>query len=253
MNSTDKFVLPEIASYDQWLIERKKLLKAERELTRKRDELNAMRRGLPMTGINKEYSFNGEEGAVDLQGLFAGRRQLIVYHFMLDPGWEEGCPGCSLLADIIGDLSHLHARDTSLVMVSRAPLNKIMAYKKRMGWSVPWYSSFGSDFNFDFHVSIDQSVAPVEYNYQSKDELEQSNPRWVDWSGELPGISVFITDRQKIFHTYSSYARGLEMLLGSLMYLDLTPLGRQEFWEKPGGRGNSNPGAWWRRHDQYNK
>lgn len=253
MKTTNNLTPPEIVSREEWLKERKKLLEAEKEHTRNRDKLNAQRRRLPMVEIEKDYEFEGPAGKINLIDLFEGRQQLITYHFMLDPGWDEGCPGCSFIADNIGHLSHLHARDTSLVMVSRAPLDKIEAYKKRMGWTMPWYSSYGSDFNYDFHVTIDESVAPVEYNYRNQKELEKANPNWVNWSGEMPGISVFLKDEGKMFHAYSSYARGLEFLIGSLMYLDLTPLGRQESWEKPVDRGNAEAGSWWRRHDQYDE
>jgi predicted dithiol-disulfide oxidoreductase (DUF899 family) len=165
---------PKIVSRDEWLAARKELLAKEKELTRQRDALNAQRRRLPMVAIDKDYVFEGPEGRVRLIDLFDGRRQLILYHFMFEPGappagksgepWEEGCSGCSFVADNIGHLSHLHARDTSLVLVSRAPIAKIKPFQTRMGWTIPWYSSFGSEFNYDFHVTTDEKVAPVEYN-----------------------------------------------------------------------------------------
>ncbi|MGH9789626.1 MAG: DUF899 domain-containing protein, partial [Candidatus Acidiferrales bacterium] len=164
---------PTIVSRNEWLAARKELLAREKELTRKRDALNAERRRLPMVRIEKPYAFEGPEGKVGLLDLFDRRRQLIIYHFMFDPSWDEGCPSCSFLVDNIGHLAHLHARNTSLVLVSRAPLAKIEPFKKRMGWTVPWYSSFGSDFNYDFHVTMDEAVAPVEYNYREKAELVQ--------------------------------------------------------------------------------
>ncbi len=241
---------PEIVSQNEWRKARIAFLKKEKEFTRKWDELNAERRSLPMVEIKKAYQFEGEKGKVDLLDLFEGRRQLIIYHFMLDPEWEAGCSGCSFIADNIGHLSHLHARDTTLVMVSRAPLAKIERYKKRMGWTVPWYSSFGSDFNYDFHVTIDLEKGSDEYNYRKTKDLGAS---WEGWKGEMPGISVFLQDKDHIFHTYSSYERGLQILDGTLMYLDLTPLGRQEYWEKPEGRANSKSGSWWRRHDEYKR
>jgi predicted dithiol-disulfide oxidoreductase (DUF899 family) len=242
--------LPTITSREQWLAARKELLVKEKELTRQRDEVNAERRRLPMVEITKEYILEGSQGKVGLLDLFEGRRQLLTYHFMFDPSWDAGCPSCSLLVDNIGHLSHLHARNTSLVLVSRAPLDKIEAYRQRMGWTIPWYSSYGSDFNYDFHVTLDQAIAPVEYNYKDQAEIEK-NPDWVGWSGELPGISAFLRDGDRIFHTYSSYARGGDLLLGTYNWLDLTALGRQEDWEQPPGRSDGAFMAWVRRHDEY--
>lgn len=242
--------LPEIVSREKWLSERKALLKKEKELTQHWAQVNAERRRLPMVKIDKDYVFEGPAGKRSLSDLFDGRHQLIVYHFMLDPAWEEGCPGCSFIADNMGHPAHLHARDTSLVMVSRAPVEKIEAYKKRMGWTVRWFSSFNNDFNYDFHVTIDAEKGSTEYNYTETSALGKS---WEGWSGEMPGVSVFLKKGGEIFHTYSAYARGLEQLLGTLFYLDLTPFGRQEFWEKPEGRANAKAGAWWKRHDQYEK
>jgi predicted dithiol-disulfide oxidoreductase (DUF899 family) len=187
---------PRIISRDEWLAARKELLTKEKELTRRRDALNAQHRRLPMVRIDKEYVFEGPDGKVSLLDLFDRRRQLIVYHFMFDPSdpppgksepWSEGCPGCSLTADNIGHLSHLHARDTYLALVSRARLDKIAPFRARMGWTVPWYSSFGSDFNFDFHVTLDESVAPVEYNYKDKATLEKDGETWFQ-QGEVPGV-----------------------------------------------------------------
>lgn len=212
--------------------------------------LNAERRHLPMTEIKKDYVFEGRDGKLSLSDLFEGRKQLIVYHFMLDPEWDAGCTGCSFIADNMGHLSHLHARNTTLVMVSRAPLQKIEKYQKWMDWQVPWYSSFSSDFNYDFHVTIDEDKGSDEYNYKKTKDLGES---WKGWKGEMPGISVFIQNESSVYHTYSSYARGLQALNGTLMYLDLTPLGRQEYWENPQGRANSKAEAWWRRHDEYEK
>ena len=185
-----------------------------------------------------------------LLDLFEGRRQLVVYHFMFDSTWDEGCPNCSFLVDNIGHLAHLYARDTSLVLVSRAPLAKIASFKKRMGWTVPWYSSFGSDFNYDFHVTLDEAVAPVEYNYRDKAELVLKGETYFT-QGESHGLSVFLRDGDRICHTYSTYARGTDLLDGTYNYLDLTPLGRQEDWEKPPGRSNSSFLAWVRHHDRY--
>lgn len=240
--------LPNIVTHDEWLAERKELLKKEKEFTRQRDRLNTERRKLPMVKVEKEYTFEGPGGDVKLPGLFEGRRQLIVYHFMFDPGWEEGCPSCSFLVDNTGHISHLHARNTTLALVSRAPLEKLEAYKTRMGWNLPWYSSRGSDFNYDFHVTLDPSVAPVEYNYKR----HERDAGLAGKSMEGHGVSVFIRDGNKVFHTYSTYARGADILVGTYNYLDLTPLGRQEDWEEPKGRSDGPMMSWLRRHDQYN-
>lgn len=240
--------LPDIVSRDEWRAARERLLAKEKEFTRARDALNAERRRLPMVGIDKTYTFTGPDGEASLLDLFDGRRQLITYHFMFDPSWDAGCPGCSRVTDNIGHLAHLHARDTSLVVVSRAPLPKLTAFKERMGWTVPWFSSYGSDFNYDFHVTLDESVAPVEYNFRDRDELSR---RGGGVSGEAPGVSAFLRDGDDVFHTYSAYARGTDLLTGTSNYLDLTALGRQEFWEQPPGRANSTAGGWWRLHDEY--
>jgi predicted dithiol-disulfide oxidoreductase (DUF899 family) len=155
---------PPVVSRNEWLAARRDLLAAEEEFTRQRDALNAERRKLPMVEIDKEYIFRGPDGQASLLDLFGGRGQLLIYHFMFDPDLDEGCESCSFLADGIGHLAHLHARDTTLALVSRAPLPKLEAFRQRMGWTVPWYSSYGSDFNYDFHVTLDPAVAPVEYN-----------------------------------------------------------------------------------------
>ena len=183
---------PAIASRAEWLAARKALLAKEKELTRRRDALNAERRRLPMVRVDKDYVFEGPHGPATLLDLFEGRQQLIVYHFMFDPSWDAGCPSCSFLTDNIGHLAHLHARRTTLALVSRAPLEKIEAYRRRMGWTVPWYSSFGSDFNYDFHVTLDETVAPVEYNYTDKAALLQKGERYFT-DGESHGLSVFHT------------------------------------------------------------
>jgi predicted dithiol-disulfide oxidoreductase (DUF899 family) len=233
--------LPKIVPRDEWLVARKELLRKEKELTRQRDALNVERRMLPMVEIDKPYEFDGPEGRVGLLDLFEGRRQLIVAHFMFHPDWEDGCPSCTAGADELspGLLAHLHARETSLAHVSRAPLAKLEAYKARRGWTFPWYSSYGSDFNYDFHVTLDESVAPVEYNYRSKAEhVERGTGYYVEGEepSEQPGRSFFLRDGERIFHTYSVFARGAEMTGGSYYYLDLTALGRQEDWEEPKGR-----------------
>jgi predicted dithiol-disulfide oxidoreductase (DUF899 family) len=242
--------MPKVVSQEAWLRARKELLVKEKEWNRQRDALSAERRKLPMVKIENEYVFDGPIGPANLLDLFEGRRQLIVYHFMFDPTWDEGCPSCSFLVDNIGHVDHLHARKTSLALVSRAPLAKIEPYKKRMGWTVPWYSSFGSDFNYDFHVTMDEAVAPVEYNYRDKAELLQRGESYFT-QGESHGLSVFLRDGGSIFHTYSTYARGVDLLLGTYNYLDLTPLGRQEDWEEPPGRSDGPFMAWVRHHDRY--
>jgi predicted dithiol-disulfide oxidoreductase (DUF899 family) len=219
--------LPQIATRDEWLAARKELLAREKDATHARDALNAQRRALPMVKIDKEYLFDGPSGKASLFDLFDGRRQLITYHFMFDPSWDEGCSSCSFLTDNIGHLSHLHFRDTTLALVSRAPLAKVERFRSRMGWSVPWYSSVGTDFNYDFHVTMDDSILPVEYNYKDKATLEAAGMPW-HTSGEQHGLSVFVREGDTVFHTYSSYGRGLDLLLGVYNYLDLTPLGRQE-------------------------
>ncbi|WP_164669379.1 DUF899 domain-containing protein [Virgibacillus doumboii] len=244
--------LPNVVSRDEWLVTRKELLAKEKEFTKERDALNAERRRLPMVEMDKNYVFEGPHGRASLLDLFEGRRQLIVHHFMFDPEWNAGCPACSLAADNIGHLSHLHARNTSLVLVSRAPLPKLERYKERMGWNIPWYSSCDSDFNYDFHATLNESIAPVEYNYQTKDELVEAGvPVDSVQSMEVPGVSTFLRDDERVFHTYTTYARGTDLLLGVFNYLDLTALGRQEDWEQPPGRSDGNGKTWLRRHDEY--
>jgi predicted dithiol-disulfide oxidoreductase (DUF899 family) len=239
--------LPTITTRAEWLVARKQLLTKEKELTRRRDALNAERRRLPMVRIEKDYVFESPNGKASLLDLFEGRLQLIIYHFMWL--WEDGepldkpCRSCSAWADHIarGHLTHLHARGTSLALVSRAPIAKIAPFKARMGWKVPWYSSFGSDFTYDFHVTLDESVTPVEYNYRTKAEHEQAGtPYYIEGEQpfDLPGLSCFLRDGDTVFHTYSTYGRGVETVGGFLAYyfLDLTALGRQEDWEEPKGR-----------------
>lgn len=233
--------LPEVVSREAWRAARKELLEREKELTRARDALAADRRRLPMVEIEKDYVFQGPDGEARLLDLFEGRLQLIVYHFMFDPEWEEGCRSCSAGVDEIsrGLLHHLHERGTTYAVVSRAPLAKIEPFRKRMGWTFPWYSSFGTDFNYDFHVTLDETVAPVEYNYRSPAGHERAGTsHYVDGDQpiELPGLSCFLRDGDRAFHTYSTYARGLEQTGGSPYFLDLTALGRQEAWEEPKGR-----------------
>ncbi len=216
---------PKIVTRAEWLEERKAHLVHEKELTKQQDRISAERRRLPMVKIEKEYTFDGSAGKRSLKELFDGRRQLIVYHFMFDPAWDKGCDGCTGYVNALGDLSPLAERDTSFVLVSRAPLEKLEAYKRLKGWNRPWYSSFGSDFNYDFHVTLDEHVTPAEYNYRSQPGEK----------GEQPGVSVFfrLSDElsDDIFHTYSTFARGVEYLTNTSSLLDVTPYGRQEDWE----------------------
>ena len=238
--------LPHVVTRDEWLVARKELLAREKELTRARDALNAERRRLPMVRVDRDYVFEGPDGRASLLDLFDGRRQLIVRHFMFDPSWEDGCPSCSAGADEIspGLLGHLHVRDTSMVVVARAPLARIESYRARRGWTFPWFSSYGSDFNYDFQVTLDESVAPIMYNYRTRVELAQAGLSVEDGQSiEMPGQSCFLRDGDSVFHTYSSYARGAEMIGGSYYYLDLTALGRQEDWEEPKGRVAAARGA----------
>lgn len=221
---------PNIVSRGEWLAERKELLAQEKALTKQSDGVTAARRRLPMVQIDKNYVFDGPEGKQTLDDLFEGRRQLIVYHFMFDPDWETGCSGCTGYVDALGDLSMLSERDTSFALVSRAPLAKLEAYKTSKGWAFPWYSSLGSDFNYDFHVTLDESVAPVEYNYRDKAEIERRSEHPYT-KGEEHGTSVFFRVGNDLFHTYSVYARGTEGLTDTYSLLDLTPYGRQEDWE----------------------
>jgi predicted dithiol-disulfide oxidoreductase (DUF899 family) len=233
--------LPTVASRDEWLEARRALLAKEKELTRARDALNAERRRLPMVRIDKEYVFWGPEGRVTLLDLFGGHSQLIVKHFMFGPGWDEGCSSCSADTDELAPalFAHLRARDTNFVQIARAPLAKIEAYRAKRGWADPIYSSFESDFNFDFHVTLDESVAPLEYNYRSAEEHRAAGTGGYvegDQPIELPGLSCFLREGNAIHHTYSTFARGCEATGGAYYYLDLTALGRQEEWEEPKGR-----------------
>ena len=222
--------LPRVVSQAEWQVARDKLLRKEKAQTRARDALAAERRRFPMVKIDKNYAFEGSDGKARLVDLFDGRRQLILYHFMFAPGvdgWPDaGCPGCSFVVDHIGHLAHLHARNTSLVVVSRAPLANIKRYKRRMGWTVPWFSSSASDFNSDFGLTTD--------------------------GGETFGLSVFLRDGQTVYRTYFTNGRGVEALGSPWTFLDLTPFGRQETWEdSPKGWPQTPPYRWWRRHDEY--
>jgi predicted dithiol-disulfide oxidoreductase (DUF899 family) len=229
-----------IVSQDEWLVARKQHLLKEKEFTRLRDQLSAERRNLPWVKVEKTYVFDGPNGKETFADLFGGRSQLIVYHFMLGPEWEEGCKSCSFLADHIdGSVTHLVHRDVAFVVVSRAPLPKIEVFKKRMGWRFKWVSSYGSDFNSDYYVSFtkgDLTKGKTYYNYDLRESQSE---------GEAPGASVFYKDGTgDIFHTYSAYARGLDMLVGAYNYLDLTPKGRDE-----GGLPFTMD--WVRHHDKY--
>jgi len=233
--TTSKIPHPQIVSQEQWLSERMKLVAHEKELTKHRDRINAERRRLPMVKIEKDYIFDGPNGKQSLKALFDGRRQLVVYHFMFDPAWEKGCPGCTSYASSLGDLSKLYERDTTFALISRAPLAKLEAYKAQKGWKVPWFSSFDSDFNYDFHVTLDENVSPIEYNYRNMAEMEARNgPNGM--KGEEHGLSVFFRVEDDVFHTYSIYARGTEGLTDAYALLDTTPYGRQQsFEDSPAG------------------
>ncbi len=227
-----------VVSREEWLNARRALLAKEKAHTRALDALNAERLALPWVKLTKDYGFETETGKKTLADLFDGRSQLMVYHFMFGPDWEAGCPGCSFLADHLdGTLPHLNHHDVTLVVVSRAPLDKIAAYKRRMGWRFPWVSSFGGDFNYDFHVSFSpEALAGKTVNYDYEDmPASQGND-------ELPGLSAFSRDAAgQVFHTYSTYARGSEELLGTMMILDRAPLGRNE----------DSTMDFVRRHDEY--
>ena len=221
-----------VASRSQWLAARRQLWLHEKALTHQRDELAAARRALPWVRVEENYRFHGPDGELGLADLFSGRRQLLVYHFMFADGWNEGCPGCSFLADHFdGANLHLAHHDVSLVAVSRAPYGEFQAFRQRMGWRFPWYSSHGSRFNQDFGVSV-ATDGSAEYNYAPYTGNE----------AELPGLSAFIRDRDgSVYHTYSTYARGLDILVNTYNFLDLAPLGRNE-----GGTMD-----WVRHHDRY--
>jgi predicted dithiol-disulfide oxidoreductase (DUF899 family) len=236
--------LPRIADREEWLAARVELLAEEKDLTRRRDALNTRRRELPMVEITKDYAFTGPDGPANLADLFEERRQLIVAHFMFKPEWEDGCPSCTAGADQVSDglRRQLAVRDTTLAYVSRAPIERLERYKAKRGWTFPWYSSFGSDFNWDFGVTIDESVAPLAYNYKTREEHEAAGTGYyfeAEQPIEQPGRSCFLRAGDRIFHTYSSFGRGGEWTGGSYAFLDLTALGRQEDWEEPKGRAES--------------
>jgi predicted dithiol-disulfide oxidoreductase (DUF899 family) len=242
----------------EWLAARLELLDAEKELTRRSDELARMRRDLPWVPIEKEYRFETDAGTGSLADLFNGRSQLLIYHFMFGPDFTAGCPSCSAIADgFAGSVVHLANDDVAFAAVSRAPLAKLQAYKQRMGWSFPWASSFGSDFNYDFqagHTEEQREAGTVEYNFRAVDsrppEAGNANPVLTEiaagagvdpatFQREKPGVSAFALQDGVVYHTYSAYARGLDGLWGMYQWLDRAPLGRNE------------TGFWWRRHDEY--
>ena len=226
--------LPPVVPEAEWQAAQDALRAKEKEATRARDALAAERRRLPRVRIEKDYVFDGAAGEVRLPDLFEGRSQLLLYHFMFGPNADAGCNGCSMFVDQIGHLAHLHARDVSFALVSRAPIEPIAAYKERMGWTIPWVSSFRSDFNFDFGVGPE---TPQEGEYQD---------------GETFGLSVFLREGDEVYRTYFTAGRGVEALGSVWTLLDLTPLGRQEDWEdSPDGYPQTKPYQWWRRHDEY--
>ena len=241
--------LPEVVSRDEWLAARKELLTAEKEATRAKDALNTRRRLLPMVRIDKDYRFEGPQGQIGLTDLFDGNRQLVVQHFMFSPSWEDGCSSCTAAVDEISDglLRHLRARSTAYAVVARAPLAKLDKYRAKRGWSIPFYSSYGSDFNYDFHVTLDASVTPIEFNYRGPDDLRAAGLDWIlktdDQPMEQPGMSCFLREGDEVFHTYSTFARGSEQTRDAYGILDLTALGRQESWEQPAGRADTSRGA----------
>jgi predicted dithiol-disulfide oxidoreductase (DUF899 family) len=243
---------------EEWLAARLELLKAEKELTRRGDELARQRQELPWVRVDKDYRFETDEGTVSLADLFQGRSQLLVYHFMFGPDYTAGCPSCSAIADgFDGSVVHLAHHDVAFWAVSRAPLAKLHAYRQRMGWSFPWASSYGSDFNFDFgvaHTEQEWEAGAVAYNFGeqdlrpatadekgSRDAFTQSivDTDWQTYRREGPGMSAFALQDDAVYHTYSSYSRGLDGLWGMYQWLDRAPLGRNE------------NGFWWRRHDEY--
>ena len=246
---------------EEWLAARLGLLEEEKELTRRSDQLARRRQELPWVRVDKEYRFETDEGSTSLADLFRGRSQLLVYHFMFGPDYTAGCPACSAIADgFDGSVVHLANHDVTLSAVSRAPLAKLQAYKRRMGWTFPWASSLGSDFNFDFNVSVtdeQQREGAVEYNYERGGQALDAKPEAAAegpvvfaamcgtdvaaYTRERPGMSAFVLEDGIVYHTYSAYARGLDGLWGMYQWLDRAPKGRNE------------TGVWWRRHDEYDK
>jgi predicted dithiol-disulfide oxidoreductase (DUF899 family) len=248
-----------VVSRDEWLAARLGLLKEEKELTRRSDELARRRQELPWVRVDKEYRFETDEGSASLADLFQGRSQLLVYHFMFGPDWKAGCPSCSSIADgFDGFVIHLAHHDVTLAAVSQAALPKLQAYKRRMGWTFPWTSSLGDDFNFDFNVSFteaQQCAGAIEYNYRPGGAMDAATPVSPilaefaancgtdarSFTRDRPGMSAFAREDGVIYHTYSAYSRGLDGLWGMYQWLDRAPKGRNE------------TGNWWRRHDEYDK
>jgi predicted dithiol-disulfide oxidoreductase (DUF899 family) len=245
-------------THEEWLAARLELLKAEKELTRRSDELARHRQELPWVRIDKKYQFKTDEGNASLAGLFRGRSQILIYHFMFGPDFTAGCPSCSSIADGFNGVAiHLANHDVMLWAVSQAPLAKLQAYKRRMGWTFPWASSMGSDFNFDFHVSFSQEQerqGDLEYNYRREAGANDATPSLglsqcaaiagadvATFSREAPGMSAFVLEDGVVYHTYSAYSRGLDALWGMYQWLDRAPKGRNE----------DEPGIWWRLHDEY--
>jgi predicted dithiol-disulfide oxidoreductase (DUF899 family) len=254
-----------IVSEKEWLAARIELLQAEKALTRQSDEVARQRQQLPWVRVDKEYTFDTETGKVSLADLFCGRSQLLVYHFMYGPEYKAGCPSCSSIADSFNGIAvHLANHDVMFTAISRAPLEKLQEYKRRMGWSFPWASSFGNDFNYDFHVSFtadQQQTGDIEYNYRSGNVSSRANEikpaeavseggkkfaesvgtDWAAYTREAPGMSAFVLEDGVVYHTYSAYERGLDGLWSMYQWLDRAPLGRNE-------AGNT---LWFRRHDEY--
>ena len=249
-----------VATRKEWLAKRLELLAAEKELTRRSDALAQQRQALPWVRIDKEYRFDTDQGSATLKDLFRGRSQLLVYHFMFGPDYKAGCPSCSMIADgFEGFAVHLANHDVAMAAVSRAPLAKLQAYKRRMGWTFPWASSFGGDFNFDFNVSFteeQQRKGFIEYNYERGGHAMDESAKWPEpvvefaatcgtdaptYTRDRPGMSTFALEDGVVHHTYSTYARGLDGLWGMYQWLDRAPKGRNE------------TGLWWRRHDEYDK
>jgi predicted dithiol-disulfide oxidoreductase (DUF899 family) len=228
-----KAALPPVVSREEWLAARKALLAREKEATKVRDQLNAERRRLPMVRVEKDYVFGGPQGELSLAELFEGRRQLYVHHFMWIDSTDQGCPSCTASAGLNFTppmLAQLNRLDITFAAVSRAPVDKVLAYKQKNGWTFPFYSSHGSDFSYDMHASLDETRRPIEYNHLSKDELLQRFPADA-LHGDWPVNSVFLRDGEDVFHTYSASARGLDQLFTPYNFIDLTPYGRQEAWE----------------------
>lgn len=229
------FPLPKVVSEAEWLDARKALLAKEKEVTRLHDAVSAQRRRLPIVKIDKPYVFEGPSGQTSLLDLFEGRRQLYIHHFMWIDELDQPCPTCAAAADMsfnsIPLLAQLEERDITFACLARAPFEQIAAYKARRGWTFPWYSTFGSDFNYDFHVTLDETKTPIEYNYRNKEELLQAGFSEEMLRGDWPANSVFLRDGANVFHAYSAYARGLDQLFMPFNFLDLTPYGRQQEWE----------------------